>query len=180
MPPVTTGYRDEMISKKKSRPERCRPRFQNHLGTVFALLVWAILSTAAVALSQELESGQVVIFLKNGSRVIGEFSDISAPRSVLELKSGREIRLSAIWMINFIDKKWYFPEELEKIVKPEHYLFLKNGEVISGKIVDYNDRIKVFELDDSGTTEIGKLNRIYFSKTIPPKLLRILKKAKNK
>jgi hypothetical protein len=121
----------------------------------------------------------VVIFLNNGSKVIDEFSDISAPRSVLVLDSGREIRLSAIWMINFTDKNWYFPEELEKIVKSEHYLFLKSGEVISGKIMDYNDRIKVFELDGGGTVELGKLKRIYFSKDIPPKLLRTLKKAKN-
>jgi len=150
------------------------------MGKGFVLLVLAILSFASAGSSQELESGQVVIFLNNGSRVIGEFSDISAPRSVLELKNDREIRLSAIWMINFVDKKWYFPEELEKIVKPEHYLFLKNGEVISGNIVDYNDRIKMFELGDASTVEIDKIRRIYFLKTIPAKLAKTLKQRQEK
>jgi len=118
--------------------------------------------------------------LNNGSKIIGEFMDISAPRSVLRLRNKREIRLSAIWMVNFEDRKWFFPEELKRIEKPEHYLFLKNDSSITGQIVDYNDRLKAFELDGGGTVEIGKLKRLYFSKTIPARLARTLKRQQKR
>jgi hypothetical protein len=143
----------------------------------FSLGLFLIIALAA---EQTLEKDQQAIFLTNGRRVIGEFVDISAPRLVLQLKYDIEIPLSNIWMINFMDKNWYFPEELKKMVTPEHYLFLKNGDIVTGEVVDFNDRLQVFELDGGGKVEIGKLSRIYFSSKIPDKLAATLRPPEKK
>jgi exosome complex RNA-binding protein Rrp4 len=143
----------------------------------FALLLLAIalLSARSPACSQDLQSGQQAIFLNTGNRIIGEIIDISSTRLVLQIKSGQEISLSRIWMINFSNKNWYFPEELKRINTPQHYLFLKNDDVILGRVVDFSDRMRVFELEGGGKAEIGKLRRIYFSGVIPKKLAKTLK-----
>ena len=138
-------------------------------------LAFAHMSARSLAYSQNLQSGHQAIFLNSGNRIIGEIIDISSTRLVLQLKGGREILLSRIWMINFINKNWYFPEELKRMRTPEHYLFPKNDDVKSGRIVDFNDRMRVFELEGGGKVEIGKLRRIYFSGAIPEKLARTLK-----
>ncbi len=141
---------------------------------VLVTIAFVNLIVGALSYCKDLPSGQQAIFLNSGTRLIGEIVDISSTRLVLQLRGGREILLSRIWMINFVNKNWYFPQELNKMETPEHYLFLKNNDIISGRIVDYSDRMRVFELEGGGKTEIGKLRRIYFSKTVPGKLSKTL------
>ena len=116
-----------------------------------------------------LKSGQAAIFLNDGSKVIGEIIDISSRRMVLELKDQPNIKLSRIWMINFMNTDWYFPKERSQIKPAKHNLFLKGGGMTRGIIIDFSSRQRVFELDTGKKIKIGSVERIYFSKNTPEK-----------
>lgn len=135
---------------------------------VVAFLLVFILAGGSIR-SQTLKSGEAVIFLNNGEKIIGEIEDISSRRLVLELKDGPEIKLSNIWMINFINEQWHFPQEIAKVETPHHYIFLRNGNITSGKIVDFSSTRRVFEFDSGEEVRFGAVKRIYFTKEVPPK-----------
>jgi len=122
--------------------------------------------------SQRLRANEAAIFLRNGNMIVGEIIDISSTRRVLQLKDGTEIKLINIWMINFINTNWNFPEERKRITTADHYFFLRNGSIIYGKIIDFSKNLRVFELDNGEKIKIGTIRRIYFSKSIPYKLRR--------
>ncbi len=139
------------------------------LFATLALVGWAVGKDA-------LESGESAIFLKSGERVVGEIVDISSARLVLELKDGRNFALAKIWMINFINTEWNFPEERGKIKSDGHYLFLRNGDIVSGEIVDFSSEQRVFELKGGEKIGYGRVQRIYFEKKVPEDLLAKLPK----
>ena len=139
------------------------------LFTTLALVGWAVETGA-------LESGESVVFLKSGERVTGEIVDISSARLVLEFKDGRDFALAKIWMINFVDTEWNFPEERGKIKSDEHYLFLRNGDIVAGEIVDFSSEQRVFELKGGEKIGYGRVQRIYFEKKVPEERLAKLRK----
>ncbi len=135
------------------------------------LLIGIFILTGSLVFADVLQEGYSITFLKNGEKVIAKVIDVSRTRHVIELQdtSGdtKEINLAKIWMINFINTNWDFPEERDKIVTAKHYFFLKNGEIISGIIIDFSRNLKVFELDTGEKIRIGSIRRIYFSKNPP-------------
>jgi hypothetical protein len=134
---------------------------------IVAFILVFILAGSSIR-GQTLKSGEAVIFLNNGDRVIGEIEDISSRRLVLELKDGTEIKLSDIWMINFINQQWHFPQEIASVKTPHHYLFLRDGNMTFGKIVDFSTNRRVFELDTGEEVKFGAITRIYFTNRVPP------------
>ncbi len=157
-----------------------RPRARILTAVLCLLLAQGVPVLGQSSGQAQTEGIKVTVFTNRGAKFVGEFEDISAPRSVLQLKSGREIRLKSIWMINFLDRTWSFPEELKRIEKDENTLFLKDDTIVTGRILDYNDRLRAFELDGGRTVGIDKVKRIYFTKTIPKRLARILKRREKK
>ncbi|MCP2605027.1 hypothetical protein NLC29_02605 [Candidatus Aminicenantes bacterium AH-873-B07] len=141
------------------------------LGLLLCIL-FVILSYNNLIQSQTLRANEAAIFLRNGNMVIGKIIDISSTRRVLQLKDGTEIKLINIWMINFINTKWNFPEERRQITTADHYFFLKNGNIIYGRIVDFSTNLRVFELDTGEKIKIGAIRRIYLSKSVPYRLRR--------
>ena len=135
------------------------------------LLIGIFMLTGSLVFSDMLQEGYSITFLKNGEKIIAKVIDVSRTRNVIELQdtSGdtKEIKLAEIWMINFINTKWDFPKERDKIVTAEHYFFLKNSEIISGRIIDFSRNLKVFELNTGEKIRIGSIRRIYFSKNPP-------------
>jgi len=93
--------------------------------------------------------------------------DIVNPQPVLELGDGTKIKLSSIWMINFINSKWFFPQERYKIVTSQNYFFLKDGSIISGKIIDFSSNQRFFKLKNGEKIVVDSIKRIYFSKNFP-------------
>jgi len=136
--------------------------------------------TGSLIRSAPLESGEAVIFLKDGNKIIGEIEDMSSRRLVLELKDGTEVELANIWMINFINTQWNFAKERKEMVTSQHYFFLKDGNIISGKLIDLSKRRKVFELETGEEIGIGSVKRIYLSKEVPDKFIKELIKAKKR
>jgi len=135
------------------------------------LLIGIFMLTGSLVFADMLQEGYSITFLKNGEKIIAKVIDVSRTRNVIELQdtSGdtKEIKLAEIWMINFINTKWDFPKERDKIVTAEHYFFLKNSEIISGRIIDFSRNLKVFELNTGEKIRIGSIRRIYFSKNPP-------------
>ena len=136
---------------------------------ILILVLFMFTLSTGWVLGQGLKSGEAAIFLQDGGRVNGEIVDISSRRMVLELKDGSKIKLSNIWMINFVNMQWYFPPERNKIQTPQHHFFLKNGNITSGKIVDFSSKRRVFELDTGEKIAYGAVKRLYFTKKVPAK-----------
>jgi hypothetical protein len=143
---------------------------------VFLMLFFALALIGKAVEKGSLESGESAIFLKSGERVVGEIVDISSARLVLELKDGRNFALAKIWMINFVNTEWNFPEERGKIRSDEHYLFLRNGDIVSGALADFSSQQRVFELKGGEKIGYGRVQRIYFEKKVPEELLATLHK----
>jgi hypothetical protein len=132
---------------------------------VFAVLALTIALGAARA--QRLRAGEQAIFLKSGDEIVGRITDISSTRLVLQLADGTEIPLRDLWMVNFVNEEWNFPQERNLIETNEHYVFLKSGDVASGRIVDMSSEQRVFEFETGEKFGIGQIRRIYFSRNVP-------------
>lgn len=126
-----------------------------------------LLLASGLAFGQRLRAGEQAIFLKNGDTVIGAIVDINSERLVLELKDGTNIPLRDIWMVNFVNDQWNFPQERNLIETNEHYVFLKSGDVSSGRIVDFSGEPRNFEFATGEKYPIGAVRRIYFAKAVP-------------
>jgi hypothetical protein len=118
--------------------------------------------------AEALKAGTAAIFMQGGKMNVGEIVDISRTRLVLQLKDGREFSLERVWMINFINTDWNFPEERKMMEKDEDYVFFKNNDITSGRIIDFSSTRRVFQLDTSEEIPIGRVRRIYFSRSLPP------------
>ncbi|MCP2619098.1 hypothetical protein NLC82_06735, partial [Candidatus Aminicenantes bacterium AC-335-A11] len=140
-------------------------------------IISSIFLWSGLIFGQNLRANESAIFLRNGNMIIGEIVDISSARRVLQLKDGTEIKLTNIWMINFINTKWNFPGERKQIKTADHYFFLKNGSIIYGKIIDFSSNLRVFELDTGEKIKIGAIRRIYFSKRVPNQLRKEIEKV---
>jgi hypothetical protein len=111
-----------------------------------------------------LAAGEAAVFLKTGELRVGEIVDISSDTKYLEFKDGGVVPLGTIWMINFVDKGSNFPDEASVIVTPDHYVFLKAGGTLKGKIVDFSSEGKFFEFESGQKIPVDTVRRIYFSR----------------
>ena len=134
--------------------------------SVFVALCGLVL-IAGVVLGQRLRSGETAIYFKSGDVIIDKILDISSERLVLETENNGEFPLRDLWMINFVTEEWNFPNERNLIETNDHYVFLKSGDVSSGRIVDFSSEQRVFEFESGEKFPIGQVRRIYFSKTVP-------------
>jgi hypothetical protein len=138
--------------------------------------LWSYLLLAVVCLclfprslpAEELKAGTAAIFMQGGKMNTGEIVDISRTRLVLQLRDGPEFSLERVWMINFINTDWNFPEERERMEKDEDYIFFKNNDITSGRIIDFSSTRRVFQLDPSEEVPMGRVRRIYFTRYLTP------------
>ena len=145
----------------------------------FVLLSAALLLCAiGASASQALHAGEAAIYKIGGLLIVDRINDISITRHVLETANNGNIPLQNIWMINFVDDKWNFPGERKQVTTNDHFVFMKNGAVSSGRIVDFSSARRWFEFDNGQKFPIGEIRRIYFSKTLPPGLAAQLEKEK--
>jgi hypothetical protein len=133
---------------------------------LMAMICLGLFSPSLAA--EELKAGTAAIFMQGGKMNVGEIGDISRTRLVLQLKDGREFSLGRVWMINFINTDWNFPGERERMEKDEDYIFFKNNDITSGRIIDFSSTRRVFQLDTSEEVPIGRVRRIYLSRNLPP------------
>jgi len=99
--------------------------------------------------------------------IVGEVVDISSTRLVLQLRGGQEFALHQIWMVNFVNTDWNFPEERTRLEKDQHYLFFRNDRSTSGRIVDFSSTRRVFQFDTKEEVPIDEVRRVYFTNRLP-------------
>jgi hypothetical protein len=127
----------------------------------------AILVGAGPAFAQKLKPGEQGFFLKNGDTMIGAIVELNAEKSAFELKDGTSLPLRDVWMINFVDEQWNFPNERNLIETNEHYVFLKSGDVTSGRVTAFAVVKREFEFESGDKFPVASVRRIYFSKNVP-------------
>jgi hypothetical protein len=120
-----------------------------------------------IVYGQKLKPGEQSIFLKNGDTVIGALAEINAEKASLELKDGTSIPIRDVWMINFVNEQWNFPNERNLIENNDHYVFLKSGDVTSGRITAFPADKREFEFEAGDKFPFASVRRIYFSKNVP-------------
>jgi hypothetical protein len=132
----------------------------------FLLLLVGLVILVASA-SAQLRSGEAAIFFRSGDVIIDRVVDISSTRLVLQTANSGEFQLREVWMINYVNDSWDFPGERDQIETNEHYVFLKNGDVISGRVTDFSSDRLVYQLQTGDEIAPGRIRRIYFSKRVP-------------
>lgn len=143
------------------------------------LFLAAVLICVGTSAAQTLGAGETAIFNRGGIRIIDRIDGISTTRQVLITANNGEILLRDIWMINFVDEGWNFPEERKQLETNNLTVFMKNGAVLMpGRIVHFSaQKQRDFEFESGETIPIGQIRRFYFSRTLPGNLAAKIEKA---
>jgi hypothetical protein len=130
----------------------------------------ALLLAAGAFAFQRLPAGSQVIFNKSGEIIKGKIVDLVSPQLDFKLEDGTIIALRDVWMINFDNAEWNFPEERNILETNDHYVFLKNGDIHSGRIESFSAEQRAFVFESGETFPLVQCRRIYFGKTVPRSL----------
>lgn len=123
---------------------------------------------AVVLLGLNLMAGRSVTFLHDGNKVTDTIIDMSSRTGHLEYRGNLKVHKSRVWMINFVDGKWNFPAERRQLSGNTDTIFLRNGQVMNVKIIDFSSRRRMFEFLGGGAVPEGQIKRIYFCCTKLP------------
>ncbi|MCP4154094.1 MAG: hypothetical protein GY757_40585 [bacterium] len=121
-----------------------------------------VVSFVIVFFATGLYAGQQVTYLKDGNAVSQKIFDMSSRTGEVEYANHTKIHKSRIWMINFANKQWNFPNERANLSTGSDTIFLHSGGVIHGTIIDFSSRRRVFELKQGRPIPEGNIKRIYF------------------
>jgi len=122
---------------------------------------------AGICPGERLPQGTQAIFLKSGEVVNGRITDLVAPQLDLKLEDGARIAVRDVWMINFENSDWNFPNERNILETNDHYVFQKSGDISSGRIASFAAEPPSFVFETGEKFPLVQCRRIYFSKTVP-------------
>lgn len=123
---------------------------------------------AVLGLGTSLFAGAVVTFLKDGRLFNGTIIDMSSNTGIMDYKDGTKVNRNEVWMISYESGEWDFPDERDELSGTTDTIFLKNGEVITGHVVDFSSRRFIWELKDGTEVNEAEISRIYFCCDILP------------
>lgn len=127
-----------------------------------------IVSMLVVFMGFSLWGKEPVTFLKDGTSLTEALKDMRGIPLKIEYVNGQKIPKHKVWMINFIDDNWNFPEERKQVTCQKDTIFLKNGNVLMETIVNYNNKKKVFDFEAGGSVRAAEVTRIYICCTKIP------------
>ncbi len=125
------------------------------------MVVFAVLATGLTA-------AHSYTFLKNGKYIKDTLMDMSRRTGKLEYHSQGRVHWSQVWMINFENNQWNFPNERNQLTGKADGIFLRNGQVMHAIIIDFSSRRRVFEFQQGGSVHESQVARIYFCCDILP------------
>lgn len=102
------------------------------------------------------------IFLNDGNVITSQILDMSSRTGMVDLQNGMKINRSRIWMINFVNNQWNFPNERNMLSGRHDYVFMRNGQAHYGKVADYSSRRHNFEFSNGFKIPVGQVARVYF------------------
>jgi len=116
--------------------------------------------------------GQCTAFFKDGNVVTDVINFLSTRHPKIGFVDYDKYNLKNVWMLNFMNKKWDFPNERKRIKSQTDTIFLKNGQLFYDKIVTYSTKFKVFRFKKSNDIHVSKIKRIYLCCNKFPKFYR--------
>jgi hypothetical protein len=128
--------------------------------------MWMILMIGCMAVS--LSALQSYTFLHDGNVVNGVIIDMSSRNGQVEYQDNMKVHRSRIWMINYMDGNYDFPQERNQLSNNTDTVFLRNGGIIRDNIVDYSSRRQVWEFGQTQAVHESQILRIYFCCTALP------------
>ena len=128
--------------------------------------LWIVLIVGCMALS--LPAMESFTFLHDGNVVKGVIVDMSSRNGQVEYLDKMKVNRSRIWMINYIDGNYDFPQERNQLSNNSDTVFLRNGGVIHDNIVDFSSRRQVWEFLRTNAVHESQIQRIYFCCTALP------------
>jgi hypothetical protein len=140
------------------------------------IVLLAILLMAAVG-SAQLRRGDAAIYFRDGRVIYDHITGIVTANLIVQTPANGEFPLRQVWLINYMEDQWDYPAEREQMDANEHTIFLRNGNVASGQIVNFLSENEAgrgrpwgYKLRKNGQTTIftpGGIARIYFSNSVP-------------
>jgi hypothetical protein len=127
-----------------------------------------IVGMLVVFVGASLWGKEPITFLQDGTSLTEAINDIRGVRLKIEYVSGLRIPKYKIWMINFIDDNWNFPEERNQVSCQKDTIFLRNGNVLMENIVGYNNIRRIFHFETRGSVRAEEITRIYICCTKLP------------
>lgn len=128
--------------------------------------LFVILMTVVMTLS--LTAAQSVTFLKDGNKITDVIVDMSSQTGKIEYRSNHKVHRNQVWMINYVNANWDFPDERSQLSNNTDTVFLRDGTVIHDKIVDFSSRRWVWEFMRTRAVPESQIKRIYFCCTQIP------------
>jgi hypothetical protein len=107
-----------------------------------------------------------VTFLVTGKSIETPLSYLNSKKT--GFTDDLQINTHDIWMINFENNKWNFPAEQRQLNKRQDVIFLKDGNVLFDKIIDFSKKRKTFQLNRGNPIHESQIKRIYFCCTVLP------------
>lgn len=114
-------------------------------------------------------AGGSVTFLSDGRIFNGTIIDMSSNTGILDYRDGTKINRNEIWMISYESGEWDFPDERNQLSGRTDTVFLKNGQVLTGRLIDFSSRRFVWEFQGGDEIQEAAIARIYFCCSKLPK-----------
>jgi sRNA-binding regulator protein Hfq len=99
-------------------------------------------------------------FMVNGRSVESPLSYLN--RRKTGFMDGLQINTHDVWMINFSDDNWDFARERRQLDRRTDTIFLENGQVVYGNVVDFNKRNLTWRFKNLDPIHESEITRIYF------------------
>jgi hypothetical protein len=121
-----------------------------------------------VFMTLSVNAAQSVTFLKDGNKITDVIIDMSSRIGKIEYQNNYKVHRNQVWMINYVDANWDFPNERSQLSNNTDTTFLRDGTVIKDKIIDFSSRRMVWEFTNTRAVHESQIKRIYFCCTTLP------------
>lgn len=93
---------------------------------------------------------------------------------------GLQINTKDLWMVNFENNRWDFPNERNQLADDSDTLFMNDGEVVYGRITGFNKNKGTFTFREIDPVHESRIKRIYFCCEVLPQAFKRGVKFKKK
>ena len=92
---------------------------------------------------------QCSAFFKDGNMVTGIVNFMSTRHPKIGFIDQGKFNLRNVWMLNFINNNWNYPNERKNLRRNSDTIFLRNGQAFYDKVITYSTKFKVFRFKNS-------------------------------
>lgn len=77
-------------------------------------------------------------------------------------QDGLQVNTKDLWLINFEGDQYYFPNELGQLDKAKDTVFMKNGEMFTDTVSNFDANKNTFQFENGDPIHFTDIQRIYF------------------